>query len=218
MTLERREHVTDAVHELQNLILDVAAGAAINTKISDGRLDEIRDKDTIKSVLHGTAGVFVDLTSEASISETRASGTFTFGGNVTDGESVTVNGQTFTFIAGLTSVRQLVHSGGANVPVGVDANTSAASLNEAFNLVFGRDHPFSVTSSVSTNVVTVTAKQEGAVGNSIPITEATANVTVSGATLAGGTDTGGIELDTTTTTGDELHVEWYQKQRQLSPN
>jgi phage tail sheath gpL-like len=217
MALDRKEHAQDAIAELQGLKFVLLAGnVAANTKMD---LAAIRAKDTILAAVleDTTSGVSTDDTANFTISDIRATGTFTIAaGNVADGETVTVGDQVFTFVAGLSSVRKLVHSGGANVPVGATNNDSAANLNEAINLVFGRDKVFGVTSSVTTNVVTVTARQEGAVGNSIALAEATANVTISGATLAGGTDTGGVE-SSTITTGSQVLLWWYQKAHELSP-
>ena len=84
--------------------------------------------------------------------------------------------------------------------------------------MFGRDHPFAVTAVGATDPVTVTAKQEGTPGNAITLVESSANITLSGAVLTGGSDTGGIETTSTNVTGDDLDVLWYQKQHELSPN
>lgn len=220
MTLERREHQGFAIHELQCLKRTLAAGAGTATKVSTGDLADIRAKDTVLSVYHNTAGVLVDVTGEVSISDLRATGTITLNANPTNGEFVEIGGVRYTFIVGQTGqYRKLVHSGGANVSVGAATNDTANNLAAAIQDAFGKDHPFSVlAASTPGDPVLLTAKQEGTPGNSITLVESSANITLSGATLTGGSDTGGIELSTTDTTGDDLDVLWYQKKRQLSPN
>ena len=220
MTLDRREHVTDAIHELQCLRRTLAAGAAVDTKVSTGDLALIRAKDTVLSVYHNTAGALVDVTGEVSISDLRAVGTITLNSNPANGEFVEVDGVRFTFITGQSGqFRKLVHSGGANVSVGVDTDTTADNLAAAIQDSFGKDHPFAVlASSAPGDPVSLTAKQEGTPGNSITLVESSASITLSGATLAGGSDTGGIELSSTDTSSDDLDVLWYQKKHELSPN
>lgn len=223
MTLDRKEHVTDAVAELQGLnevllAADVAAGVKMDVAA-------IRAKDTLLSAFtHDlTTAAIADDTANFSITDIRANGTITVavGNGILDGESFVVKDQTFTFVAGLTSVRKLVHSGGANLPISaVDNDANAAFIEEAINLVFGRDKVFSVVATRVDNVVTVTARQEGTPGNSIVLTEAATDVAVSGAgTLAGGSDTGGVESTTDLSAGNGFSVtlKWYQKQHELSP-
>lgn len=220
MTLDRREHTDFAVHELQCLKRTLAAGLDVDTKVSTGDLATIRAKDTILSVYHNTAGALVDLTSEVVISDIRATGVITLNANPTNGEFVEINGVRYTFITGQTGqFRALVHSGGANVTVGGDADVTADNLAAAINSVFGRDHPFSVTAvSAPGDPVSLTAKQEGTAGNDITLVESSANITLSSATMTGGSDTGGIETTSTDVTGDDLDVLWYQKKHELSPN
>lgn len=223
MTLDRKEHVTDAVGELQNLREELLTGnVAAGVKMD---LAAIREKDTILSAFtqDKVSGVIADDTANVSITDVKASGTITVaGGNgILDGEFFTVKDQVFTFVAGLTSVRKLVHSGGANLPIStVDNDANAAFIAEAINLVFGRDKVFGVVATVAAEVVTVTARQEGTPGNSIVLTEAATDVAVSGSgTLAGGSDTGGVESTTDLSAGNTfgLLVKWYKKQHELSP-
>lgn len=219
MTLDRKEHVTDAVAELQGLQISVLTGnVGANTKMD---LAAIRAKDTILAAhLENTStGVTVDDTAQFSITDIRAFGTITIaaGNGILDGESFVVGDQTFTFVSGLSSVRKLVHSGGANLPIGGTNLLTAAFVLEAINLVFGRDKVHGVVASIVSNVVTVTARQEGTVGNAIVLTEAATDVAVSGAgTLTGGSDTGGVQSSTASTTQKAI-VYWYQKQHELSP-
>jgi len=216
MTLDRQEHQGDAIAELQGLNIDLLAGATGGTKID---LAAIRAKDTILKALveDVTSGKFVDDTANVTITDIRASGTLTVaaGNGMLDGEFFTVGDQVFTFKTGLTSVRKLVHSGGANVPNnGADNDATAALIAEAINLVFGRDKVHGVVATVVTNVVTVTARQEGVVGNSIVLTEGATDVAA--VAMAGGSDTGGVQSATDNST-DQILLFWYQKQHELSP-
>jgi hypothetical protein len=218
MTLDRQEHQGDAIAELQGLNIELLAGATAGTKID---LAAIRAKDTILKAMNsdGVSSALVDDTANFSITDIRASGTLTVaaGNGLLDGESFVVGDQTFTFVAGLTSVRKLVHSGGANVPIGATNTATAANIHEAINLVFGRDKVHGVVATIASNVVTVTARQEGTVGNAIVLTEAGTDLTASGAgTLAGGSDTGGVQSTTDNST-DTILLFWYQKQHELSP-
>ena len=223
MTLDRKEHVTDAVAELQALNEELLTGnVAAGVKMD---LAAIREKDTILSAFtqDKVSGVIADDTANVTITDIKASGTITVaaGNGMLDGETFVVKDQTFTFKTGLTSVRKLVHSGGANIPNnGADNDATAVLIAQAINLVFGRDKVFSVVATVATNVVTITARQEGTPGNAIVLTEAVTDVTVSGSgTLAGGSDTGGVESTTDLTAGNTfgLLIKWYQKQHELSP-
>jgi hypothetical protein len=216
MTLDRQEHQGDAIAELQGLNIELLAGATGGTKID---LAAIRAKDTILKALveDVTSGKLVDDTANVTITDIRASGTLTVaaGNGILDGEFFTVGDQVFTFVAGLTSVRKLVHSGGANLPISaVDNVANAANIEEAINLVFGRDKVFGVIASRVTNVVTVTARQEGVVGNSIVLTEAATDVAA--VAMAGGSDTGGVQSATDNST-DQIILYWYQKAHELSP-
>lgn len=116
-----------------------------------------------------------------------ASGTFTLD-TVIATDAVTVGGTTFT---GTDTPSTNLHF---DTDAGSDA-LIAASLASAIN-----NHPDAsdiVTASANGAVVTVTAKQEGEVGNEIVFTSADATITASGSgKLAGGTG-GAIEAPTT---------------------
>ena len=214
MSLNLQEPFTNvqgAVRELQGQTVSLLAGDSAATKLD---LAPIRLEDTVLSVIHNTAGVLVDLTSEVSVFDTRATGTVTLV-SVVAGDFVEVDGQRFEAIDGETLG---ANSGRANTGVykfglGVSDNEAAANLKDAMEQFYGFQNPTGVNVSVATNVVTVQARVEGAFGNAITLVESTssARITVSGANLTGGTDTGGIELDTTDTSGDQLLVTWYDK-------
>lgn len=117
-----------------------------------------------------------------------ASGTITFTGQPADGETVTIGGTTYTFKTTLSAAYQ--------VKIGATANETADNLRRAINDAgvegtnygTGTDPHPTVTATVSTNVVTVTAKVKGAAGNSIALSKTSANITLSGANLSGGVD------------------------------
>lgn len=110
-----------------------------------------------------------------------ASGTFTFATAVpTPAETVTINGDVITFRAAADPAL-------AEVTIGATLAATAANLANYINShrnTFADAFP--VIASVSGAVVTV--KAPGVAGNAVTLAEATANVTTSGATLAGGTD------------------------------
>lgn len=130
-----------------------------------------------------------------------AGGTITVAvGNAQDGDEITIGGITYTWKTALSEA-----SGDAvpyEVLIGADNAAAASNLKKAINKEstegtnYGTGtvaHPL-VTATVSTNVVTVSAKTKGVVGNAIewaftPADEETSNVTLAPeAALDGGID------------------------------
>lgn len=107
--------------------------------------------------------------------------TFTTGAPVND-DSVTVNGVAFTF--------KTVPAGPNQIAIPASINAAATALRDAINNSI--DPAVSqVTASAATGVVTITADDAGTAGNAITLAKVAAtpaNLTVSGATLSGGTD------------------------------
>lgn len=202
-------NVQGAVRELQGYTVTLLAGAAIDTKID---VAAIREEDTILSVIHNTAGTLADLTSEAYVFDIKATGTAALASLVA-GDQVVISGKIFQAVTGTTPGNGGEGSAGTWY-FGIGANDTesgenlAAVVNHRFGLI-----PGGVTATESTGTVTLKAVQEGTVGNAITLTESTsgARITLSAATLTGGTNTGGIALDTTDTTGDQLLVSWYNR-------
>lgn len=127
-------------------------------------------------------------TSSPPAGTTSATGTATVTSNAANNNTVTIGGQVYTFKTSLTAPTT------ANeVLIGVDADASAANLNAAINKAAGGGTTYGsntvanayVTSTVATNVVTLTSRIPGPDGNAITLTES-GNLTVSGATLTGG--------------------------------
>jgi hypothetical protein len=107
-----------------------------------------------------------------------ASGTITLSVAVpSDGETVTIAGTVITFVA--------ADPVGMEVLIGGTINATATNLANFINdttLVLG------VNADVAAGVVTITANAPGTGGNAITLVESGANIAVSGATLAGGTN------------------------------
>ncbi len=204
-------NVQGAVRELQGYTKSLLPGNSVDTKID---LAAIRAEDTIVSVLHNTAGVLVDLTVEASVSDIRADGTITLA-SVVAGDTVTIGGQVFEAVAGdgFGANSGRANTGIFKFGIGVSDTESGTNLRDAINEYFGLQAN-GVTATRVAGVVTVVSTLEGAVGNATTLVENTSGTTivVDNATLTGGTDTGGVQLDSTDTTGDQLIVEWYNRQ------
>ena len=125
-----------------------------------------------------------------------ASGTVTFSTAVpVAGDSVTIGGQEIEFVVA--------------DPVGMQvliAATIAAQATALANFINDLSMTLGVTATANAAEVTITANAPGAGGNAITLTKTAAtpaNITVSGATLAGGTST-------TETIADVERGRWYQ--------
>jgi len=116
-----------------------------------------------------------------------ASGTFTFGpAAVADGETITVGtgpvgGPTVTFT--FRDAPMLP----TEVLIGTTNSATAGNFNVILNNPALGLTPY-VTGTVAAAVVTITAVEPGAASNAITLADMSANITPSGATLAGGAD------------------------------
>ena len=187
------------IGELQNLRIALLTGAAANTKIA---LAAIRNTDTVLSALNNNAGTITDVTSTISIDNLTASGTVTVGTMVAN-DTVTIAGRIFT-LSTLPSEDQDY----TKVTIGASAAATATNLAAKINQWAACQNNPTVSATVSSNVVTVCAATEGAAGNAITLAETGTTFTVSGATLTGGSDTGGIRSTGAT---NQLIVFWYKK-------
>jgi len=136
----------------------------------------------------------------ATLTETggsKATGTITIATNPADGETILVNGATFTF--------KTVAAGANDVAIGGTSNVTATNLAAKLNS--------SVIASVAkadytaaTNVVTVTYGSKSVAGNGFTLATGTAGVkvTMSGATLAGGADVTEAYVEVTSGVGTDL--------------
>ena len=115
-----------------------------------------------------------------------ATGTITIGaGNAEEDDTVTVNGVEFTFKA--------APSGAREVDIGADNDESAANL-QAKLVASQAAAVLKAEYTVADNVVTVTYKVPGTAGNAFTLAKDGTNITVSGATLSGGADTGATDF------------------------
>lgn len=121
-------------------------------------------------------------------------------GNAADGDTVNVNGSTYTFQTVLTNVAR-------NVLIGADAAATAINLKDAIVRTAGQAgvtyaaatvaHS-TVTATASSGVVSLAAKTSGAAGNAYTLAATGANITVGGATFSGGLNAGWAPVPSTT--------------------
>jgi hypothetical protein len=154
-----------------------------------------RSSDTNAPELNGYAGSLVDVLRSCLVDgygSTKATATITSSGVApSDGDTVTIDGVTYTFKTTLTPTAGQVLIGGS-------AATSLTNLVQAItrngqpgsNYAAGTLMPPGVTvSAVTTTVITLRAWVGGTGGNSIAISKSAATLTLSGSTLSGGTGT-----------------------------
>jgi hypothetical protein len=121
----------------------------------------------------------------------KATGVLTIVNNPSNANTITIGSTTYTFVTTLTGVPNLVK-------IDVSKNTTLANLVSAINATAGAGTAYSVGTVINTQVVagatvagsttttTVTAIVSGVVGNSIPTTSSSANLTWANATLVNG--------------------------------
>lgn len=200
--------IRKAVKELQGLkVTIIPTGAAAGTKMN---VAAIRAEDTILSAIRTitATGVKSDDTANVTIEVLKATGTIALSTAVAT-NAVVVNGTTYTFAAGAAATLGTPYT---TVFLGTTDTHAAANLRDAINAqetIGGRAPVVVATASGAT--VTLTAAAEGTGGNSITLTKTGAPITVSGATLAGGTATGGIK-STTDLSASSLQLMWFDKQ------
>lgn len=125
----------------------------------------------------------------AAIGGAYASGTITFSGTTTDGDTVTINGVVYTFKDTLSAAR--------HVKIGATAAATALNLVDAVNANYATYgvayHQLTVANvyciaSVASGgtVVTVSSKLHGTASNSYTLAKSSTDITVSGANLSGG--------------------------------
>lgn len=119
----------------------------------------------------------VDQQTISSDAAVKAGGTITLTGAGTAADTVTINGQVITFEAS--------GAAGPQINIGVSATATAQNLKTLIN-----DNPsvYGVTASGNAAILTLAAETGGVGGNAITLAKASTAVTLSGATLTGGTD------------------------------
>lgn len=134
----------------------------------------------------------------------KASRVLTFAGQPANGDTVTIDGKTYTFQTVLTDVD-------GNVFIGANVAATIANLEKAIELGAGSGvsyaastviHPTVIASAIDATTLTAEAKTAGTAGNSIVVTEAGANTSWASGTLTGGTD------DTIGTTETMSNASW----------
>lgn len=199
---ERPGGVLAALQELQGLNFALLAGAGANTKIN---VAAIRTEDTVMTALNNNAGTFTDITGTITIDDLRAKGTVTAAA-VTAGDTVTVDGKVYTAVANATVVEKHDYT---KFKLGANNNETAANLAAAINKRMAATANPNVSAAAVNAVVTVTARAEGTSGNSITLASSNGvRLAVSGATLAGGSATGGIRSSGVT---NSVWLFWYNK-------
>jgi hypothetical protein len=169
------EVLGSALRELQGESVVVVAGALAGTKMN---VPALRSEDTLQAVISylTAGGPPVNDTANCSISSTKAFGTVTISGNPLDGETVTVNGNVYTFKTVPTDARHVLITLGDNTAM-------AAALAAAINAYENRrlDGNFNSPAVVATSalgVVTVTSVADEA-GNGPIVTDIGATITIS---------------------------------------
>lgn len=136
---------------------------------------------------NGVAGIDAATFSVKEAGGSKASGTITFAGVPTADDTVTIGARVYTFKAAVSAADEVL--------IGASGAASASNLSAAINAGAGSGTAYGsgtvahadVDASVSGSVVTVTAKASGTAGNAIALLKSGTNITVSGATLTGGT-------------------------------
>jgi hypothetical protein len=136
------------------------------------------------------------------ISDTRASGTLTFASAIA-GDTFVVNSVTFT----VKAAADYVATNFQHVLLGTSDRLMAAYARDRINKFFDAKDG-SVVASVLSNVVTVRGTLEGSTVPNAYTLVGGARITASGATLSGGTATGGISVVAAT---NQVLLFWFNK-------
>lgn len=112
-----------------------------------------------------------------------ARGVLTFVRNASPGETIAINGVTFTFVAGA--------SGATDVHIGDDMFETAAELANVLNASASGSVNVATYAAVFTNIVTIVYDTAGTGGNAFTLADSSLTaITRSGATLTGGQASG----------------------------
>ena len=120
-----------------------------------------------------------------------ATGTVTFADTGDLNDTVTINGQIYKLVTALAAPNDVL--------IGGSGAATASNLAAAINAGVGSGTVYgsatvantAVNATLAGTVINLTAKASGTGGNAITLTKAGTDITVSGATLAGGSGTGG---------------------------
>lgn len=192
-----------ALKELQGLRVSLVTGGGANTKFA---LAGLTSKDTLVSVINNNAGTLTDVSANAIISDTRATGTVTAAAAGTAGDTVTIAGLLYTLVAANAVVAPQDKS---RVKVGTTAAELATNLlNALVAREASRIDGQKVSATRNAAVITLTAVPDGTDGNALALVEVGNSITISGATLTGGSATTGLQVSSVT---NQLLVTWFKK-------
>lgn len=197
-----KDSTAAAIKELQGLRISLVTGGAANTKFV---VPGMTMQDTVLSVLNNNAGTLADVTASATISDTRAVGTVTAAAGGTAGDTVTIAGLVYTLVAANADVAPHDKS---KVKIGATAADLATNLHAAVQAREASRDISKVTVTRNAAVLTVTALASGTEGNALTLVEVGNSFTISGATLAGGAATNGVQVSSVT---NQLMVYWFKK-------
>lgn len=134
------------------------------------------------------------LADDDQVPATRATGTVTFSGQPANADTVTIAGQVYTFKTVLTATA-------GDVLIGASQAASVANLLAAINTDAGGgvtyaaatpENPSVVADADTAAIIGINARDPGTAGNAITLAKSGANIAVSAATLAGGSDQVGV--------------------------
>lgn len=135
------------------------------------------------------------LTSASTGAGTDASGTITFTGNPSPGDTVTINGISIQFVASSPGAFQVL-IGGTDTETATNLNTFLINSSSP-NLT-------ALTYSVSGLVITVKNGTVGSAGNSITLAKSSSDIVLSASTLTGGTNPSSVSYATSPASGQDI--------------
>ena len=120
------------------------------------------------------------------------------GSDVSNADTVTVNGKVYTFKTTMTGAEGEVHIGGTAATSGLNlvraVNNSGGTAVTDYQI--GQAHGNVVASGPTANVITLTSRTTGTGGNTLTLAKSAATLTAGAATFSGGVDASGLAFDT----------------------
>lgn len=208
---------------LQGSILNLAQSAiALFTQVTSGGFDVTIDgavqtltglnfstslnlngvASVITTALGGTGictwnGLQFVITSATTGAGVEATGTIVLTGNPANSDTITVNGTLITFVTGTAT--------GSQVHIGASAQITAANLN-TFLANSVNTNIVQASYSIVAETITVTFNQVGTGGNAFTLAKSSANITISGGTLTGGTAPSSVSYATSPGSGTDVSL------------
>jgi flagellar hook protein FlgE len=164
---------TDATSTASNIARDLAKTDEINALV------DFEANTNVVSITGKSSGVGAGaLGNSIGIGTGNAVGSYTFNANPAAADTFTVNGTTFTFVT--------TASAGTNILLGATVAETLANIVSHLNTTEGKALTDMTAFANQNGELVLTAIEGGTDGNNLTITSATAAMTASGATLAGG--------------------------------